>query len=35
VTELRGNAMVTTHDEWGKNKDNPGPTPCEHQSRIF
>ena len=35
VTELRGNAMVTTHDEWGKNKDNPGPAPCEHQSRIF
>lgn len=35
VTELRGNAMVRTHDEWGKNKDNPGPTPCEHQSRIF
>jgi hypothetical protein len=35
VTELRGSAMVTTHDEWGKNKDNPGPGPCEHQSRTF
>jgi hypothetical protein len=35
VTELRGATMVTTHDEWGKNRDNSGPTSCEHQSRIF
>ena len=35
VTELRAGAMVTTHDEWGKTRDNAGPGPCEHQSRIF
>jgi hypothetical protein len=35
VKELRGHQMVTTHDEWGKSRDNSGPGPCEHQSRIF
>ncbi len=35
VTERRENQMVTTHDEWGKTKDNSGPSPCEHQSKIF
>jgi len=36
VTELRGAAMVTTHDEWGKaTTGNAGPAACEHSSRIF
>jgi len=35
VSELRGNAMATTHDEWGRTTGNAGPPPCEHQSRIF
>lgn len=35
VQELRGNEMVTTHDEWGENGDFDGPAPCDHASRIF
>lgn len=35
VSELRGNHMVTTHDEWGRTAFNSGPAPCEHPSRIF
>jgi hypothetical protein len=35
VKELRGRQMVTTHDEWGKSRDNSGPGPCEHSSKIF
>jgi hypothetical protein len=35
VTELRGAAMVTTHDEWRKAGDNAAAAPCEHQKRIF
>ena len=35
VKELRGKALVTTHDEWGRTADNSGPPPCEHSSRIF
>lgn len=35
VAELRGHDMVTTHDEWGKTRDNSGLGSCEHQSRIF
>jgi hypothetical protein len=35
VNELRANKMVTTHDEWGKSRDNSGPGSCEHSSRIF
>ena len=35
VAELRGHDMVTTHDEWGKSRDNSGPGSCEHPTRIF
>jgi hypothetical protein len=35
VSELRGTAIVTTHDDWGKASDKAGPSACEHPSRIF
>lgn len=35
VKELRGNQMVTTHDEWGKTGDFGGPAPCEHPNAVF
>lgn len=35
VSELRGNQMVTTHDEWGRTALSSGPAACEHDSRIF
>jgi len=35
VSELRGSAMVTTHDERGKNRDQAGPSACLHSSKIF